>query len=143
MLVLHHHLHKAANLLTLLAQIGIQQGFIAFAAAPKHVVFTAQTLGGVHGGEHLGSRPTEDFRIRVGGRTGTVTRMGKAVGGAPQQFYPAAVLFFFQHVGHDRKVVQVLFQRSAFRRDVDVMEAVIGNVQLVEKLERHVGLTFG
>ncbi|VEC48177.1 Uncharacterised protein [Klebsiella aerogenes] len=45
MLMLHHQLHKAPNLLTLLAQVGIQQGFIALATAPQHIVFTAQLMG--------------------------------------------------------------------------------------------------
>nr|VUD28160.1 Uncharacterised protein [Raoultella sp. NCTC 9187] len=38
MFVLNHQLHKPANLLTLLAQVGIEQRFIPFAAAPQDVV---------------------------------------------------------------------------------------------------------
>ncbi|MNG84767.1 hypothetical protein D3C79_435100 [compost metagenome] len=109
MFVFNHHLHKAANLFTLLTQIGIEQGFIAFTPAPQHIVFTAQFVGGIHGREHLSCCPTENFRIRVGRCPGTVTWMGEAVGGAPQQLHAAALLLLCQHVGHDCEVVQILF----------------------------------
>ena len=45
MLVLHHHLQEAANLLALLAQVGIQQGLVTFAAAPQNIVFAAELVG--------------------------------------------------------------------------------------------------
>ncbi len=61
--------------------------------------------------------------------------MGKAVGGAPQQLHAALLLFFRQHIDHLREVIQVLFQRSAFRGDVHIVEAVIRHIQLMEELK--------
>ena len=83
MFMLHHHLHKAAKLLALLAQIGVQQGFIAFAPAPQYVVFTAELVRRLHRAAHLARRPGEHFWIGIGGGASAVARMGKAVGGAP------------------------------------------------------------
>ena len=143
MLMLHHQLHKAANLLTLLAQVGIQQGFIALATAPQNIVFTAQLMGGIHGGDHLGGRPAKYFRIRVGGRAGAVARVGKAVCGPPQKLHAALLLFLSQHLDHPGEVIAVLLERSAFRRDVNVVEAVVRHVEFMEEFERHIGFAFG
>ncbi|MPN23417.1 hypothetical protein SDC9_170805 [bioreactor metagenome] len=141
-LVLNHHLHEAANLLTLLTQVGIQQGFVPFTSAPQHVVFTAQFVRGIHRRYHLGGRPTEHFRIRVRRRPGTITGVGEAVCRSPQQFHAALLLFLCQHIHHFGEVIFVLFQRRAFRRNIDIMEAVERNVQLVEKFKRDVRFTF-
>ena len=143
MLVLHHHLQKAANLLTLLAQVGIQQRLVTFAAAPQHIVFAAELVGSVHGGHYLRGRPGKHLRIGVGRRSGAVARVGKAVGGTPQQFHAGLLLFLCQHFGHHGEIVQIFFQRRAFWRDVDIVEAVIRHVELVEKFKRHVRFAFG
>ena len=142
MFMLDHHLHKAAKLFTLLAQIGIEQRFVAFTPAPQHIVFTAQLMRRVHGGDHLRGCPGEDFRVWVGGGACAVARMGKAVGGAPQQLHAALLLLLRQHFDHLGKVIQVLLQRRAFRRYVNIMEAVVRHVELMEKLKGHVGFAF-
>ena len=129
--VLNHHLHEAANLLTLLTQVGIQQGFVPFTTAPQHVVFTTQFVRGVHRRYHLGGRPTEHFWIRVRRRPGTITGVGEAICRTPQQFHAALLLFLCQHIHHFGEVIFVLFQRRAFRRNIDIVEAVERNVQLV------------
>ena len=100
MFMLDHHLHKAANLLALLTQIGIQQGFIAFAPAPQHIVFAAQGFGGLHGAADLRRRPGKNLRIGISGSTRTIARMGKAVCRAPQQFHAGFLLFLQQFIGH-------------------------------------------
>ena len=141
MLVVHNHLHKAANLLTLLAQVSIQQRFIAFTTAPENVVLTAQLMRGVHRSHDLGCRPAEDFRVRVGCRARAIARVGKAVSRTPEQLHAALLLFFSQHVDHLRKIVQILFQRRPFRRHVHIVETVVRHVQLMEELERDVGFT--
>ena len=139
--VVHHHLHKATNLLTLLAQVGIQQRFIAFTTAPEYIVLTAQLMRGVHRSHNLGGRPAEDFRVRVGCRARAIARVGKAVSRTPEQLDAALLLFFSQYVDHLREIVQILFQRCPFRRHVHIVETVVRHVQLMEELERDVGFT--
>ena len=97
-------------------------------------------MRGIHSRNHLRGGPTEHFWIRVRGRARAVTWVGEAVCRSPQQLHAALFLFCRQYINHLRKIVFVLFQRRAFRRDIHVMEAVVGHVQLVEKLERHVRL---
>ena len=142
MFVFNDHLQETANLLALLAQIRIQKRFITFAAAPQNIVFTAQFLGCVHGGNDLGCSPGEHFRIRVGCRTSAVTGVGKAVGGSPQQFHSGFLLFLRQHIGHYGKVIQIFLQRFTFWRDVDIMEAVIRHIEFVEEFKSNVGFHF-
>ena len=100
-------------------------------------------MGGIHGGDHLGGRPAKYFRIRVGGRAGAVARVGKAVCGPPQKLHAALLLFLSQHLDHPGEVIAVLLERSAFRRDVNVVEAVVRHVEFMEKFERHIGFAFG
>ena len=138
-LVVDNHLHKAANLLALLTQIGVEQSFIAFTPAPEDIVFAAQLMRGVHCRHHLRGRPAKHFRIRVGCRTRAVAWVSEAVCRAPEQLHAALLLLCRQYIHHLRKVVQILFQRCAFRRHVDVMEAVVRHIQLVEELKRHIG----
>ena len=99
-------------------------------------------MGRIHRGHHLSGRPAEHFRIRVGCRTGTVTRVRKAVCRTPQQLDAALLLFFRQHIHHLREVIGILFQRRPFRRNVNVVEAVVRYVQFVEKLKRDIGFAF-
>ena len=141
-LVLNDQLHKAANLLALLTQIGIQQGFITFTAAPQDIVFAAQLVGRIHCGDHLSRRPAEHFRIRIGCRPGAIARVRKAVCRSPQQLDAALLLFFRQHFNHLRKVVGILFQRCPFRGNVNVVETVVRYVQFVEKLKRDIRFAF-
>ncbi|MNV69584.1 hypothetical protein D3C71_1625000 [compost metagenome] len=140
--VIDHHLHEAANLLTFLTQVSVEQRFVAFATAPQDVILTTQLMRGIHCGHDLSSGPTEHFRVWVGCRTRAVARVGEAVCRAPQQLHAALLLFFTQIIHHLSKVVQILFKRRAFRRDVNIVEAVIRNVQFVEKLECHIGFAF-
>ena len=142
MFMLHDQLHEAANLLAFLTQVGVQQGFIAFATAPQDVVFTAQFVGRIHRGHHLGRRPAEHFRIRIGCRTGAVTRVRKAVCRAPQQLDAALLLFSASTSTICAKFIGILFQRCPFRRNVDVVEAVVRYIQFVEKLKSDISFTF-
>ena len=114
MFVFNDHLQETTNLLALLPHIRIQERFVTFTAAPQNIVFPAQFLGRIHGGNDLGCSPGEHFRIRVGCRSGTVTWVGKAVGCPPQQFHPGFLLFLRQHIGHYGKVIQIFLQRCAF-----------------------------
>ena len=139
MLVVDNHLHKAANLLALLTQVGVQQRFITFTATPQDIVLATQLMRSVHCRHHLRGCPAKHFRIRIGCRARAVAWVGEAVCRAPEQLHAALLLFRRQYIHHLRKIVQILFQRRAFRRHVHVMEAVVRYVQLVEELKCDIG----
>eukprot|EP01136_Pigoraptor_vietnamica_P010455 Opistho-1_new@48096 len=139
-LVVHHHLHEAAQLPALAQQVGVEQGVITFAAAPHHIVGAAQLLRGVERAEHLRRRVGENFGIRVARRAGRVTRMAEQVGRSPQQRNPGLFLFLGEHVHHGRQVAAVLGQVHAFRRHVRVMKGVEGHTQPGNQREGRVGL---
>ena len=100
-------------------------------------------MGGIHGGDHLGGRPAEHFRVRVGGRASAVARVGEAVCGPPQKLDAALLLLLRQYLDHPGEVIAVLLERTPFRRDVNVVEAVVRHVEFMEKFERHIGFAFG
>ena len=142
MLMVDNHLHKAANLLALLTQVGVQQRFITFTATPQDIVLATQLMRSVHCRHHLRGCPAKHFRIRIGCRARAVAWVGEAVCSTPEQLHAALLLFRRQYIHHLRKIVQILFQRRAFRRHVHVMEAVVRYVQLVEKFKSDVRFTF-
>ena len=43
-LVFDHHVQEAAHLVQFTLQIGVEQGFIALATTPEHIVFAAKSL---------------------------------------------------------------------------------------------------
>ncbi|MNE47782.1 hypothetical protein D3C80_1422030 [compost metagenome] len=47
-------------------------------------------------------------------------------------------MFFTQVIDHLRKVIQILFQRGPFRRNINIVEAVIRHIQLVEEFKRDI-----
>lgn len=85
LLVVHGHVQEAGQVVQLAPDVSVQDGLVALAAAPEHVVHTAQAVGHLHGLLHLGAGPRED--VRVGGGRGAlgVSPVREQVGGTPQQ----------------------------------------------------------
>ncbi|CAH0323988.1 hypothetical protein SRABI106_04482 [Rahnella aquatilis] len=107
--VLNDHLHEATQLFAFLTKISIEQGFVAFTAAPQHVIFSPQLFGGIHGVHNLRCGPGINFWIRIGRRACAVTWIGEAVSCTPQQFYTAGFLLLRQYISHDGKIIDVFF----------------------------------
>ena len=85
-LVFNDQRQHALGLFKLLADPGVEQGFIAFAAAPHDIVFTIQSLGHIHGVFDLGGGIGKNIGVRIGCSARHEAAIGKHVGGAPQQF---------------------------------------------------------
>ena len=63
-LVLDHHRQEAAEIVLLALHIGVEDGVIAFAPAPQHVVGAAQAMRGFERIAHLQRRPRRRLRDR-------------------------------------------------------------------------------
>jgi hypothetical protein len=123
LLVVHGHAEKGRRVPMLLPHVGIQQGLVAFAAAPEHVVqpwigaavwkeskanttlrggaggLTTQLVRDFHGFLHLGAGVGVHRKLGVCARSAHVTRMGKQVCSAPQQVDARCLLMTRQNVG--------------------------------------------
>ncbi len=109
-LVFNDHAHETTELFAFTLEVGIEQGFVAFATAPQHVVGPFETLGGIHCAEHLGRGVGEHFRVRVAGSACGEAWVAEAVGRAPQQFYAALLLMALQVIDHVLEVVAIFLQ---------------------------------
>jgi len=59
-------MEKTRQLLLLVLQIGVEQGFVAFTAAPEDIVLAAEFEGGIHGIFNLSGGQGKDMGIRIG-----------------------------------------------------------------------------
>ena len=84
-LVLHHQVEEAGQLGLLAGEVGVEQGVVALAATPQHVVRPAHPVGRLQHVAHLGGGHGEDLGVGVGRGTGGVARVGEQVRRPPQQ----------------------------------------------------------
>ena len=141
--VLHHQVQEAAQLVHLLPNPRVEQGFIPFAATPQHIVFTTQFQCRVHRLLDLQSGQGKDFRVWVGSSTRHESTVTEQVGRTPQQLDARILLFSGQHVDHLMQVVHAIPRGRTFGGDIPVMEAVVRRTELAEKFERRVCLQAG
>ena len=142
-LVFDHHIQEATHLVQLLAHARVEQGFVAFAAAPQHIVFAAEFERGIHGFFYLQGSQCKEFRVGVGGRSGHKPSVAKQIGRAPQKLHARVLLLPGQHIDHGMEVGDAFARRVAFGRHVAVMKTVVRCAQFGEELKGRVGLGFG
>ena len=66
MLMLDNHRHESTDLIHLVADVGVEQRVVSFAASPQYVVRAAKAMGGIHHRAHLMCGPCEHFWIGIG-----------------------------------------------------------------------------
>ncbi len=142
-LVVHHHLQEATELIELLGHVGVEEHLVALAAAPQHVVGAAEAVGGVDAVLHLRRGVGEDVGVGVGGGAGRIAGVHECLRGAPQQLRVRLGHLRFGVVDHRVEVGAALGEGGALGRDVAVVEAVEGNAELGEELEGGVHLHVG
>ena len=105
LLVRYGEVEKFCQMFLLPFHVGVEQGHVAFATAPKGVAFAAQFMCHFHRLLHLTG--SERKHIGIATRAGTVdkARMRKRIRRAPKQFHAGAFLFFFQYF---RDCVEIL-----------------------------------
>ncbi len=139
-LVLGDEVEESGELGLLADEVGVEERLVALTPAPQDVVRPAQPLGGLEHDLDLGGRVSEHLGIRVRRRAGGVARMAEQVGRAPQEPDPGAGHVRLGRVDDRGEVGARLGERRALRRDVAIVEAVVGDAELLEELERRVEL---
>ena len=123
--------------------LGVQEGVVAFTAAPEHVSGAAELDGGVERILDLQGRAGDDVELRVGGGAVHVALVAEHVGRAPQVLDAGLLLLLQEVVGDVLHAGLVLLHVLGVLDQVDVMEAVVADAQLLHDLEAGVGLGLG
>ena len=135
MLVLGDEVQEAGELIALAPEVGVQQGVVAFATAPQHVVLPAEPLGDLEHVLDLCRGEREHLWIGVRGRASLVARVGEQVRRSPQQSDAGPFLVPGGIVGQGIEVRAKGRERVALGRHVAIVEAVVGRAELREELE--------
>ena len=121
----------------------LQQGRVAFAAAPEGVARAAEFVGDLHRLLHLGRGEGEDVEVGAGGRAVHVAGVGEEVGGAPEQLDAGPVLLVLEDLDDLVEVGVALLERRALGGDVAVVEGVERGAELLDELEGDLGPVLG
>jgi hypothetical protein len=133
--VIDGHVEKRGEVVLFAFQVGVEEGLVAFAAAPEDVVFTAELLRDLEGFLHLGGGVGEDVGVGVGRGAAHVAGIREEVGGAPEEFHAGGFLELLR-VGDDGVEVFVrLRERAALGGDVAVVEGPERGADFLEELE--------
>jgi len=93
--VVHCQVQEFRQMLLLAFHVGVEQGLVAFAAAPESVAFATQFVRDFHRLLDLTGGVGEHVGVATGARAMYEARVGKEVRGAPQQLDAGTLLFFF------------------------------------------------
>ena len=104
-LVLDHEREEATELVHLVRQVGVEQRFIAFTAAPQHIVRAAERLGHIHTVLHGRGTPGKHIGIGIRCRASHEAGMREQVRRAPQQLGLVGLHLLGEVVSH---LVEVL-----------------------------------
>jgi hypothetical protein len=139
-LVIDDHGEEAAHLVQLALEVGVEQGFVAFPAAPEHVVLAAEAFGHVDAAFDRRGGISEDVRIGVGRGTRHVAAVGEEVRRAPEQLQAGFGHLAIEIVGDLVQPVAAFLEARSFRTHVGIMEGVKGDPERGEHLEGDVRL---
>ncbi|CAB5370609.1 unnamed protein product [Rhizophagus irregularis] len=142
-LVLDDERQEAAEIVELALKIGVEQRLIALTTAPQHIVRATQTMRGFKCVAHLHRAEREHFRVGVGRATSGKARMAEQVGGAPQQLAARRCLKLLEMIDGFGEIAAMLGDSGRIGHHVDIVEAVIGNIELGEELERNAAFMLG
>src|SRR5659263_34353 len=130
-----HH----GQVLDLPLHVGVEQGEIAFTAAPEDITLSAESNGGINGVLQLYGHIRQHIEIRVGGSAVHVTRVAEDVCSTPEQLH--AGLFLPRFYLRNKFVKTLLYLKDrAVTHEVRVMEAVEWSSDLFNELKSHVEL---
>ena len=100
-------------------------------------------MGDFHGLFQLSAGVCVDLRVRAGGGTLLIARVGEQAGGSPKKFFARALLLFFQHVGDGIEGFVRFCESRALGCDIAVMETIIVDADLLHEVEKHAGAVLG
>ena len=138
--IIARHPHKSAEVVELQRHIGVEQGVIALSTAPEDVAVRTELDSGVYARLDLGGGDCKHVGIGAGGSARHKLLVAEVVGGVPQELLAVLFLQDGDVVHHLVEVFDALGDRRALGSDVDVMEAVVVDLQLVHELEGEIRL---
>ena len=142
-LVLDDEAQEAAQIVQLALHVGVEQRLVTLATAPQHIIRAAQAMRRFQRVADLHRAERVDFGVRVRRATGGETRMAEQVGGAPEQLAARRGLQLFEMIDRFGEVTAMLGDALRISHHVDIVEAIIGHIQLREEVERHFPLLRG
>ena len=113
-LVVHRHVQEFREMFLFALEVGVEQGRVTLASAPKDVARAAEFVRDFERLLHLRGGEREHVGIATRGRAVHVTRIGKEIGRAPEQLDAGALLFFLQNLHDGVEVLVRLAQVFAF-----------------------------
>ena len=134
-LVFDGEAQEGCELLLFLLEACVEEGFVAFAAAPEDVVFTVEVVGGVEGVLDLGGGVGEDLEVGVGAGAVGVAGVAEEVCGAPEELDAGFVLFLFGELDEGAEVFRGFGEGGAFGGDVAVVETVVVHTEFLDEFE--------
>ncbi len=141
--VVDGHVEEGGEVFDLPLHVGIEEGGVAFAAAPERVAGAAEAFGDVHGFLDLSGGVGEDVGVRGGGSALAVAWVGEEAGGAPEEFDAGLLLELGEVVGDGVESGIAFGEGGHFRGDVAVVEAVEFDAEFGHEFEAGVGDAFG
>ena len=134
--MVHREVQELAEMIHRALKVGVEEGAVAFAAAPENVAGAVEGMGYLDGLFDLGGGVSENIGIAIRGRPLCKARMGKQAGRAPQQPHTRALLFLPEHLDDGIQVLVGFAEVPALGCHVTVVERVEGRAEFLEELER-------
>ena len=123
--------------------VGVEEAHVPFASAPEDVVLGAEFDAGVDGVLDLHDGACDDVEVGVGGSAVHVAFVAEDVGCGPQQPDACLLHLLLEVVGDLVEVGLVFLDAVAFADEVDIVEAEVGDAQLLHEFESGVGFVLG
>jgi len=142
-LVLDRLGQEAAEMIEFAFHIGVEQGVVAFAAAPEHIPGAAELLRDLKGLLHLARGIGINFGRRIRRGSGHEPPVRKEIARAPQKLDAGLPLEFLRQRGNRLDVLVAFGEGRALRRDIVIVEAPEPHAEFREELKRGVHRRFG
>ncbi len=125
-LVRDGHVQEPAEVVELALHVGVEQGRIAFTAAPERIAGPPELERDFHGLLDLGG--SEGKNVEVGARRSPVqiAWVGEEIGGSPEQLDTRASLFILENLDDFVQIGVAFLEVLAFGGDVAIVEGVEG-----------------
>ena len=143
LLVIDGHVKEPAEVVEFALHVGVEQGRIAFAAAPERVARSVQLERDLHRLFDLGTGIGEDVEIGAGGRAVHEAGVAEEVGGSPQQLDARPSLFVLEDLDDLIEVLVAFLEVVAFGGDIAVVKRVERGTELFKQLEGDFGSALG
>jgi hypothetical protein len=142
-LVLDHQVEEAAELVVLALEVGVEQGLVALAPAPQHVVLATELVGRVDAGFTVAAAKAKTSGSGLVAAPDMKRRLENRLAVPHKQLHAGRFLLAGEIVDDLFEVLRILGKVGTFGPHIGVMEAVERCTQRREHLEGDIGLQLG